>query len=658
MSRRKTLSGYSVWQHVMLAVTTLLFGMAILSSARAAEFGKLTLLPGISSPVNLHNHVLSLEDRTNDLTLEDILQMPAENFVPSPGIPSFGYTGDTVWYRLALSVPEGLNEPLHLEIRPSYMNFIDVYLIKQGTSRHFWQSRMGDHIPASQRPIKGSEQVDRFPPLEAGDYVLVIRTKSNSTQFLMAKLWPTNQLVSSLTLRDSGLSIYFGVILMLGVVYIILGTLARDRAIAAYGSCVLSIGTLASSASGLALSILQPEWPYANDLIVGGSNAMAAAATIFLWFYILDLNRQNNVVARIIKIYCVLSIACALTATNNFYALYGTYIVPLHAVLLTTFCIVLAYRIIRAPTEWLLWLYFVVLALPTGAAVLLQLTHAGLIEATPLRLGLHQFTLLFHMCAMSVIMGFRLSRIEKERMDMVKIAAATTSLVGEQRKLISMLSHEFRTPLAVIQRSSEMLSLRLREARSDVTDRLQRIQDQARKLSRLVDIFLNKDGIDDGDFALARELVPVNRLLADFVSNTSRADAEITLECIGTEGLETYVDVTLVGLAITNLIETARRYAHGAPIHVAARPNSDWLVEIVIPYHGQDLNSDEIRRISDALFRREVEAASLQSALGLHISQRIVDAHGGSIKMRDKGTNGVELCLLLPCDEITGSFDN
>ena len=243
-------------------------------------------------------------------------------------------------------------------------------------------------------------------------------------------------------------------------------------------------------------------------------------------------------------------------------------------------------------------------------------------------------------------------------MDMVKIAAATTSLVGEQRKLISMLSHEFRTPLAVIQRSSEMLSLRLREARSDVTDRLQRIQDQARKLSRLVDIFLNKDGIDDGDFALARELVPVNRLLADFVSNTSRADAEITLECLGTEGLETYVDVTLVGLAITNLIETARRYAHGAPIHVAARPNSDWLVEIVIPYHGQDLNSDEIRRISDALFRREVEAASLQSALGLHISQRIVDAHGGSIKMRDKGTDGVELCLLLPCDEITGSFGN
>ena len=647
---------FGLFHLVPLALIVMLCAVLVPIQGKATENGPLTLLPGISGPVNLHDHVLWLEDRTNDLTLDDVLNMPVGNFTPSQGIPSFGYTGDTVWYRLQLSVPEGLQEPLHLEIQPGYMNFIDAYLIRQGTSRHLWQSHMGDHIPASQRPTRGSHHVDRIPQLEPGDYTLFIRTKSNSTQFLIARIWPTDQLVSSLTLRDAGLSIYFGIILMLGTVYILLGGLARDGAVATYGFCVLLIGTLASSVNGLVLSIVQPEWPYANDLIVGVSNALGAAATVFLWFYILDLNKQNVVLARIVKIYCGLSVAFIFTATTDLYALYGTYVVPLHAAVLTTLCGVLAYRIIRAPTEWLLWIYFVVIAVPTAAGVLLQITHAGLIAATPARLGLHQFTLLFHMCAMGLLMGFRLSRIEKERIDAIKVATATTSLVGEQRKLISMLSHEFRTPLAVIQRSSEMLSLRLREAHIDITDRLQRIQDQARKLSRLVDIFLNKDGIDDNDFALARELVPVNRLLADFVSNTSRPDAEITLECVGTEHLETYVDITLVGLAITNLIETARRYALGAPIHVTARPNSDWLVEIDIPYHGQDLNSDEIRRISDALFRREVEAASLQSALGLHISQRIVDAHGGSIRMRDKGPDGVELCLLLPCDEIDQSF--
>mgnify|MGYP003643455254 FL=1 len=147
--------------------------------------------------------------------------------------------------------------------------------------------------------------------------------------------------------------------------------------------------------------------------------------------------------------------------------------------------------------------------------------------------------------------------------------------------------------------------LRLREAGRDVTDRLQRIQDQSRKLSRLVDIFLNKDGIDNSDFALAREMVMVDRLLTDFVSGASRKDAEIILECIGTKRFETYVDITLVSLAITNLIETARRYAHGTPIHMTVRPNNDWLVEIDIPCQGADLNDDEVQRIKDALFRRD-----------------------------------------------------
>lgn len=642
---------------LMLGLLTLLSATAHISQATATEAGTLTLLPGISSPMDLHDHVLWLEDRTNDLTLNDVLHLPLDDFTRSSGVPSFGYTGDSVWYRLQLSVPLGLKQSLQLEIQPGYMNFIDAYLVKNGTSRHLWQSHMGDHVPASLRPTHGSQHVTRFPQLEPGDYTLFVRTKSNSTQLLIARLWPTDQLVSSLTLRDATMSIYFGVIVMLGAVYVALGGLARDHAVATYGVCAILIGTLAASVNGLVLAIIQPEWPYANDLIIGTSNVVGATAPIFLWFHILDLGKRNVVISRIVKIYCGLSLACALTVTSDFYALYGTYIVPLHAALLTTLSLVVAYRIIRTPRQWLLWIYLIVIVVPISGAVLLQLTHAGWIAVTPLRLGLHQFTLFFHMCAMGILMGFRLSRIETERMDMLKVTAATTSLVGEQRKLISMLSHEFRTPLAVIQRSSEMLLLRLRDARSDVTDRLQRIQDQARKLSRLVDIFLNKNGLDDGDFALARELVPVNHLLTDFVADTSRADAEITLECVGTEQLETYVDVTLIGLAITNLIETARRYAHGSPIHITVRHNTDWLVEIDIPCRGKDLNRREVLRISDALFRQDIETTAMQNALGLHISQRIVNAHGGSIKLRDQGANAIELCLLLPCEDSVASFD-
>ena len=215
-----------------------------------------------------------------------------------------------------------------------------------------------------------------------------------------------------------------------------------------------------------------------------------------------------------------------------------------------------------------------------------------------------------------------------------------------------MLSHEFRTPLAVIQRSSEMLMLRLQGRKGDVLNRLQRIQLQARKLARLVDIFLNKDGIEQHEFSLARALTSLSQFMQEFVANTTREDAEIRVNEHNTQDLEVFIDETLIGLAITNLIETARRFAHGQPIQIELYRNSSLLVEIAIPCKGEGLDDDEIRLIGDALFRREMETKALRNALGLHISQRIVDAHGGSIKLRDRGSNGIELCLLLPCEEI------
>jgi K+-sensing histidine kinase KdpD len=105
-----------------------------------------------------------------------------------------------------------------------------------------------------------------------------------------------------------------------------------------------------------------------------------------------------------------------------------------------------------------------------------------------------------------------------------------------------------------------------------------------------------------------------------------------------------------MGLAITNLIETSRRFAHGRPIDIHVYRQSESLVEISIPCRGDELDEAEIGLIADALFRRDMETHALRRALGLHISQRIVDAHGGSISLRQNRTHSIELCVLLPCE--------
>lgn len=611
----------------------------------------------LPAPIDVTQHLRWFVDRSHGLTFDDIANLPGDAFIKDKAIPSFGYSRDVIWYRLDMTVFDKLTTHPLVEFNPTYLNFIDVAIYADGTRKPIWQSHLGDHVPASQRPFAGTTHVTDLPSLEAGNYRMYIRVQSNSTSFIQVKFWPPTNLITSLTFRNVATNVFFGLIITLGLAYLTLGSIAHDRIVVLYGVWVISVGSVIAIVNGVVLSDIKPETPWLNDFLLGNINIISHATTAYLWLHIADVRKRHPLIFKICCGYVALILVFMGGATNNLYTIFGTYLVPSHSLFMALMCAYLLRLLIDDLRNLQLWAYLTFLVIPTGPAILLQLSHTGLIDITPLRLGLHQFTTLFHIVGMGVLMGFRLARMDRERISISLKAKETTTLVEEQRNLISMLSHEFRTPLAVIQRSAEMLMLRLRESNGDVQDRLQRIQLQAQKLARLVDIFLSKDGMDDQAFSLAREVVQLKPFMDEFVAHTSRDDAEILVTSNVPETLESYIDPTLIGLAITNLIETARRFAHGEPIQIKLHHQSQWLAEIAIPCSGPELDDEEIRLIGNALFRHDVETQSMRSALGLHISQRIVDAHGGSIKLRDHGMTGIELCLLLPCEESTVEKD-
>lgn len=616
----------------------------------ADDQSHLTLSGNVTEPIEITRFVASFADTTRKLGLEDIQAFPDIAFQRSRAIPSFGYTRDVIWHQLDFTLTNAMTKHPLIEIGPNYLNFIDVFLVPDGQREPVWHTRLGDHVPASKRQYGGRIQIAALPLMEAGDYHLYVRSQSNSANLIWMTLWPTTELVSSLSFRHLVPSLFLGFILALGLAYLVLGLIARDRMVVLYSVWVVALGITASAVNGVVLSTIQPEIPWLNDFVVGASNIITYGVAVFLWLYIIDAKKRHPVAYKVCCGYGFLVLAFAAGVTTDLYTIFGTYIVPSHSLFMATMCVILIKRAFEDVHNPRYWAFLVVLAVPTGAAIMIQLALSGVIEATRLRLELHTFTLMFHLVGMGIIMTARLSRMDKERVSVVRKAEETTSLVEEQRKLISMLSHEFRTPLAVIQRSSEMLMLRLTDHKDDLLERLQRIQLQARKLARLVDIFLTKDGIDTQELSLARKAVPINRFLEEFAAQTTREGAEVHPVFSETAGIEVFIDETLMGLAITNLIETSRRFAHGAPIHITAHRQSGMLVEISIPCRGEELDEDEIAMISDALFRRDMEPQSLRRALGLHISQRIVDAHGGSITLRQNSGHCIELCLILPCE--------
>ena len=642
---------------VLMAFLILLAAMAVTGTPVHAQSGaedvgknRAMVAAPLNDTIDLTPYVSSYVDATQSLGLQDILGLPQSAFEQTTAIPSFGYTTDIIWHQVKLGIEGTLAQSPTIEVGPSYLNFIDLYLFKADQGEPIWQVKLGDNIPASERPVAGTAQLASLPVLEPGEYRLIIRVESNSANLLRLKLWPANDLIASLTTRNVATNIFFGLIVTLGLAYLALGLMLRDVIVATYGVWVAAVGTTVAIVNGIALGVLRPELPWVNDLLLGVINIISYCGTVLLWMHIVELRKRMLPLYLFGIAYACVIFGFVVSSTNDLYTVFGTYIVPSHSAFMILMCVFLAIRAVQDWRNWLNWAYLILLVLPTGPAVLLQLSHSGLIDATPARLELHQFTLLFHLTGMAILMAARLSYLDQERRVMTIRAAETTNLVEEQRNLISMLSHEFRTPLAVIQRSSEMLMLRLKNHRGDVLERLQRIQLQARKLARLVDVFLSKDGIDTHDLSLERTTVQVDRFLAEFAAQTTREGAEILVTCHETAGAEVFIDETLMALAITNLIETSRRFAHGRPIHINLYRPKETLVEIRIPCSGDELDDTEIGLIADALFRRDMETQALSRALGLNISQRIVASHGGSITLRDRGGTGIELCLILPSE--------
>lgn len=671
---------------IMMMLTAAL-PIAKVASAQNASSDQNAIVIGAFPPnvLPLTGKISRLNDPETTLTLKQILTRRASDFKPVKGIPSSGYTRDAIWYRINLDVTHTQRSPLFLDIEPVYLNFIDIYVVAKGDTHPVWQAHLGDNIPASLRPLNLPSQATPLPALPKGAYSILIRTQSNSTQFLKASIKSELALLNGSAQKMALLGLLLGVMTILGLTYLLIGANIRDASVTSYGIFVLIFAFGFSNIQGATLVWFHPDWSLTNDVLTGVGTLLNLGVVVYLWGLVLELPRTNPWIWKVLKLVCALTFLASLSAPTLFYIELCSISSAVHSVILLSFVCLIVQRLLPPERDRIYWGYLLALVAPTVTIVIYLMAINNFIEITPLTLSLYPASIVFHLVLMSLLMAYRVIQLDRDQTKAAQTAANTNKIVQEQRKMISMLSHEFRTPLAVIQRAAEMVSLRLRTSRSNkdipdaIMNRLQRIQDQSGKLARLVDVFLNKDSLEGKEVSLARKQITARAFLADFVSHSSRENALIEFSFEGDEDATLFVDSTLLGLAITNVVENGRRYAPGRPVALNAKViDAGRNIRINIPYHWDKMNETALQQLRDSLFRSSREASEIaspnhskkalhlpsidapvpQMALGLHISHRIVAAHGGRVEIRPMEAGGAILRIVLPLesDQITETF--
>ena len=203
-----------------------------------------------------------------------------------------------------------------------------------------------------------------------------------------------------------------------------------------------------------------------------------------------------------------------------------------------------------------------------------------------------------------------------------------------QKTLFDLVSHELKTPLAV-------MSATLQQPQPDCTE----LQQAAQRLTKTVSNLLDATRLESGLLQPAREWCDPGELVREAVRGSS-LDREVDIDI--EENLPPIsVDGRFIQQALAALLANAALYSPpGTPIEATARAEGADLLFIVTD-RGPGLAPGEETKVFEKFYRGAGKPAG-GLGLGLAIAKQLVEVHGGTIRARNRTIGGADFTIRLP----------
>jgi two-component system sensor histidine kinase KdpD len=244
--------------------------------------------------------------------------------------------------------------------------------------------------------------------------------------------------------------------------------------------------------------------------------------------------------------------------------------------------------------------------------------------------------------------------IERARLaEAAERAHVAAEAEGLRNTLLASISHDLRTPLAVLAAAGSTLAERGATLDEQTrTSLAASIETKAREMSELVSNVLDLTRLDSGHVVLRRDFEQVEDLVGAALHQLERRLTEHTVDVrISAELPPVFVDAALVVQLFVNLLDNAVKYPPaGTRVTISAADEGE-LVRVAVDDEGPGLPPGDPAQLF-LKFRRGVEEGSVVGVgLGLAICRAIVAAHGGSIAAHRRPERGARFELTLPTTE-------
>jgi two-component system sensor histidine kinase KdpD len=221
--------------------------------------------------------------------------------------------------------------------------------------------------------------------------------------------------------------------------------------------------------------------------------------------------------------------------------------------------------------------------------------------------------------------------------------------------LLRAVSHDLRSPLTAISAAGEAVgSDALRE--DERKEMAAVIQEEARRLSRLVDNLLDLSRLEAGAAEPRREWISVEEVLGSALQELTPAKAEDFALSIDRDLPLIRADSAQLERALVNVLENARRHSEGHPVSVRARAvrplagDGGKLIVRVVD-RGPGIPPAQLERVFEPFYRAgTAQGGHRGSGLGLAIARGFIEANGGTLHVESLPEQGATFVFELPLE--------
>lgn len=629
-------------------------------------------------PCSLAGHLEILPDKSGTLTFGDLLTGEnAARFKPVAGFLNRGYTSEATWVRFSFARRPDFPHDFFIRFAPLNLDHVTVWVQtgpEPAAVSSFKRYQFGDHHPAAERPMHHAHFVIPMNDMDEYPRLVYVRVQTTSSHTLSGWIYPAESFFSWSEQRSLLYGGYLGIALVIALINAIYALRLRDMLYGYYALFVFAIFATEFGLEGL-LGMIWPAGAHlVSDYLVGGGTALHYSAFCLFAMRIFE-SRGNMPYTH--RFFQGISLLGAATIISIPFGLYGRLVTPLlMAGLLMIFYVTwLGIRLFRrrVPAGGLFLTSF--LASNVGAVVT-SMKLMGVIPANLLTTYSFQFGSLFHMVLMTLALTGRLHAAEEKALaasreaeqkavelatemtrellekqeELEDALAAEREALDSQVRFVEMVSHEYRTPLAIIRANLDILEMKACKTDCVLYPNLGKIKRAVARLVEVLEVSLGRERLDDAHLKISREAIPMPAFMRELVHETNGLWTERRLEFDhrDTDGGIITGDRSLLKTAFLNLIDNAVKYsAEGDPVCVSVHAEEGEAI-VMVRDRGRGIPADELDRVFEKFYRGTGSADTRGAGVGLYLVRRIIEQHGGRVSLAGCDHGGTVATVRLP----------